>query len=104
MTGAHCCSYLVLHSWSNSLEHSSSWIVSWTVLGSLAILLVLEAALLTGDSFLDRPLGDLAFALLDISTDSISDVMALPPGDGVIHGLGNLLADLLGERHTGSGA
>ena len=30
----HCCSYLVLQSWSNSVEHSS-WMVSWTVLGRL---------------------------------------------------------------------
>ena len=54
------------------------------VVGNLAILLVLEAALLTGDSFLDRLLGDLAFALLDISADGVGDIMALPPGDGVI--------------------
>merc|ERR1719154_66977 len=67
------------------------------VIGSLAILPVLEAALLTRDGFLNRLLGDLTLALLDISTDSVSDVMALPPGDGVIHGLGNLLADLLGD-------
>ena len=67
------------------------------VIGSLAILLVLEAALLTGDSFLDRLLGDLALTLLDISTDGVGHIMALPPGDGVIHGLGHLLADLLGD-------
>merc|ERR1719341_2080872 len=75
------------------------------VIGSLAILPVLEAALLTRDSFLNRLLCDLTFALLDISTDSISDVMALPPGDGVIHRLGNLLADLLGDlaAHWGRG-
>merc|ERR1719489_672448 len=65
------------------------------VIGSLAILLVLEAALLTGDSFLDRLLGDLTLALLAVSADGVGDIMALPPGDGVVHGLGNLLADLL---------
>merc|ERR1711971_897699 len=59
------------------------------VVGILAILLVLKAALLTGDSFLNRFLGDLTIALLDISTDGVSNIMALPPGDGVIHSLGN---------------
>merc|ERR1719360_70729 len=67
------------------------------VIGSLAILLILKAALLTGDSLLDRLLGDLALALLDISTHGVGDIMALPPGDGVIHGLGHLLTNLLGD-------
>merc|ERR1719500_2125814 len=67
------------------------------VIGSLAILLVLEAALLTGDGFLDRLLGDLALALLDISTDGVGDIVALSPGDGVVHGLGNLLTHFLGD-------
>ena len=67
------------------------------IIGSLAILPVLEAALLTGDGFLNRLLGDLTLALLDISTDGVGDIMALSPGDGVIHSLGNLLADLLGD-------
>merc|ERR1719500_1928449 len=70
------------------------------VIGSLAILLVLEAALLTGDSFLDRLLGDLTPTLLDISTDGVGHIMALSPGDGVIHGLGHLLAYLLGDLAT----
>merc|ERR1719354_1454666 len=51
------------------------------VIGGLAILLELKAAQLAGDSLLDRLLGDLALALLHIS----------------IHGLGHLLADLLGD-------
>merc|ERR1719312_83040 len=67
------------------------------VIGGLAILLVLKATLLTGDSFLNRLLRDLALALLDISTHGVGDIMALPPGDGVVHGLGHLLADLLGD-------
>ena len=67
------------------------------VIGSLAILLVLKAALLARDGFLDRSLGDLTLALLDISTHGVGDIMALPPGDGVIHGLGNLLTDFLGD-------
>ena len=67
------------------------------VVGSLAILPVLDTALLTGDGFLNRLLRNLTFALLDISTDGVGDIMALPPGDGVIHSLGNLLADLLGD-------
>ena len=67
------------------------------VIGSLAVLAVLEAALLTGDGLLDWSLGDLALALLDISANGVGDIMALPPGDGVIHSLGNLLANLLGD-------
>merc|ERR1719452_246538 len=67
------------------------------VIGSLAILLVLEAALLTGDGFLNRLLRNLALAFLDISTDGVGHIMALPPGDGVVHGLGNLLTYLLGD-------
>merc|ERR1719500_2224222 len=67
------------------------------IVGSLAIILVLKAALLTGDSFLDRLLGDLTLALLDISTDGVGNIVALSPGDGVIHGLGHLLTDLLGD-------
>ena len=65
------------------------------VIGSLTVLAVLEAALLTGDRLLDRSLGDLALTLLDISADGISDIMTLPPGDGVVDGLGNLLTHLL---------
>jgi len=67
------------------------------VVGSLAILLVLEAALLARDSLLNWLLGNLALPLLDISTDGVGDVMALPPGDGVVNSLGNLLAHLLGD-------
>ena len=67
------------------------------VIGSLAILLVLKAALLARDSLLDRSLGDLTLALLDISTHGVGDIMALPPGDGVIHSLGHLLTDFLGD-------
>ena len=65
------------------------------VVGSLTVLAVLEAALLAGDGLLDRPLGDLALPLLDISADGVGDVVALPPGDGVVDGLGHLLTDLL---------
>jgi len=65
------------------------------VISSLTVLAVLEAALLTGDGLLHRPLGDLALALLDISADGVGYVMALPSGDGVVDGLGHLLTDLL---------
>ena len=65
------------------------------VIGSLAVLAVLEAALLTGDGLLHRPLGDLALTLLDFSADGVGDVMALPSSDGVVNGLGHLLTDLL---------
>ena len=65
------------------------------VVGSLTVLAVLEATLLTGDGLLHRPLGDLALALLDFSADGVGYVMALPSGDGVVNGLGHLLTDLL---------
>merc|ERR1711910_215164 len=67
------------------------------VIGSLAVLAILQTALLTGDRLLDWSLGDLALALLDISADGVGDIMALPPGDGVVDGLWNLLAHLLGN-------
>jgi len=67
------------------------------VVSSLAVLAVLEAALLAGDRLLYRSLRDLALPLLEISADGVGDIMALPPGDGVVDGLGNLLAHLLGH-------
>merc|ERR1740128_638464 len=67
------------------------------VISSLAILLVLEAALLAGDSLLDGLLGDQTLSLLDISTHSVGDIMALPPGHGVVNRLRHLLTDLLGD-------
>ena len=67
------------------------------VISSLAVLAVLEAALLTGDGLLDWSLGDLALALLEISADGVGDIMALPPGDGVVDSLWDLLAHLLGH-------
>ena len=70
------------------------------VIGSLTVLVILEAALLTRDSLLDWPLGDLALPLLDNSTDGVGDILALPPGDGVVDGLGHLLTDLSGNLAT----
>ena len=67
------------------------------VISSLTVLAVLEAALLTGDRLLNWSLGDLALALLEISADGVGDIMALPPGDGVVDGLGHLLTYLLGH-------
>ena len=67
------------------------------VIGSLTVLAILEAALLTRDRLLDWPLGDLALTLLDISANGVGDIVALPPGDGVVDGLGDLLAHLLGH-------
>ena len=52
---------------------------------------------MTRDYSLDRLLGDLTFPLLDISAHGVGDIMALPPGDGVIHSLGHLFTDLLGD-------
>ena len=34
---------------------------------------------------------------LYIGTDGVGDIMALPPGDSVVHSLGNLLAHFLGD-------
>ena len=65
------------------------------VIGSLTVLAVLEAALLTGDRLLDRSLGDLTLPLLDISADGVGDIMAFPPGDGVVDSLWHLFAHLL---------
>ena len=67
------------------------------IIGSLAVLAVLEAALLAGDRLLYRSLRDLALPLLDISAHGVGDVVALPPGDGIVDGLGHLLTDLLGD-------
>ena len=67
------------------------------VIGSLAVLAILQTALLTGDRLLDWPLGDLALALLEISADGVGDIMALPSGDGVVCGFRDLLTDLLGH-------
>merc|ERR1719342_325946 len=54
------------------------------VLCSLTILSVLESTLLPGDRLLNRSLGDLTFALLDISTHSIRDFATLLLGDRFI--------------------
>ena len=67
------------------------------VIGSLAVLAILQTALLTGDRLLDWPLGDLALALLEIGADGVGDIMALPSGDGVVCGFRDLLTDLLGH-------
>ena len=67
------------------------------VIGSLAVLAILQTALLTGDRLLNWSLGDLALALLEISADGVGDIMALPPGDGVVDGLGDLLTHLFGN-------
>ena len=49
------------------------------------------------NSLLNWLLRDWTLLLLDIGTHSVGDIKALPPGDGVIDGLGNLLMDLLGN-------
>ena len=67
------------------------------VISSLTVLAVLEATLLARDGLLDRFLGDLALTLLDISANGVGDIMALPPGDGVVDGLGDLLTHLFGH-------
>ena len=65
------------------------------VIGSLTVLAVLEATLLARDGLLDRSLGDLTLPLLDISADGVGDIMAFPPGDGVVDSLWHLFAHLL---------
>merc|ERR1719300_2299248 len=54
------------------------------VLCSLAILPVLEPTLLPGDRLLNRPLGDLTFALLDIGTHSVRNFATLLFGNRFI--------------------
>ena len=67
------------------------------VLSSLAVLLVLESALLAGHSLLDRSLCDLTLPLLDIRADLVSNIMALLPGHRLVGGPGNLVAHFLGD-------
>ena len=67
------------------------------VLGLLAVLLVLEAALSPGHGLLDRPLGDLALALLDVGAGGVGHLLALLLGHRLVLGPGHLLAHLLGH-------
>jgi len=67
------------------------------VLCSLTILPVLESTLLPGDRLLNRSLGDLTFALLDISTNSVRNLATLLLGNRFIGGLRHLVADFLGN-------
>ena len=67
------------------------------VVGGVAILLVIQRALLPGDSLLDRFLGNLALALLDIRAQGIGHIATLPPGHSLVGCLRHLLAHLLGH-------
>merc|ERR1719474_2270251 len=67
------------------------------VLSSFTFLPILDPTLLTRDSLLNRSLGDLTLALLDISTDSIWNTSTLLLGDGLIGSLWDLVAHLLGN-------
>jgi len=70
------------------------------VLSSLAFLPILDLTLLTRDRLLNRSLGDLTLALLNISTDGIGNISTLLLGDGLIRGLGDLVTHLLGNLST----
>ena len=70
------------------------------ILGSLTLASELSIALLTRDSLLDRPLGDLTLTLLDVSTDGIRNGSALLPGNGLKCSLGSLFANFLGNLST----
>jgi len=50
--------------------------------------------------FLDRLLGDLTSSLLGVGTSFTLDISALLPGHRLVGGLGNLIADLLGDLTT----
>jgi len=70
------------------------------VLSSLAIFPILDPTLLTRDRLLNRSLGNLTLALLDISTDGVRNISTLLLGDGLIGSLGDLVAHLLGNLST----
>jgi len=57
--------------------------------------------------FLDRLLGNLTCSFLGVGTGLTLDISALLPGHRLVTGLGNLIADLLGDLTTyrlGSGS
>merc|ERR1719474_463835 len=70
------------------------------VLSSLTFLPILDPTLLTRDRLLNRSLGNLTFALLDISTDSVRNISTLLLGDRLIGSLGDLITHLLGNLST----
>ena len=64
------------------------------------LVLDLDRAFSPLNLFLNRFLGDLTCSLLGIGTGFTLDVSALLPGHGLVGGLGNLVADLLGDLTT----
>merc|ERR1719308_15220 len=70
------------------------------VLSRLTILPILDPTLLTRDRLLNRSLGDLTLALLDVSTDGVWNISTLLLGDGLVGSLGYLIANLLGNLST----
>merc|ERR1719462_629302 len=70
------------------------------VLSSFAVFSELKSTLLTRNSLLDRPLGDLTFSFLNISTNSVWDVATLFLGHRLVCGLRDLVAHFLGNLST----
>merc|ERR1719291_843602 len=95
------CEIWHLRSWTLAQAVSAtswhSFLVTVSYLGLLAVLLVLEAALSPGHGLLDRPLRDLALALLDVGAGGVGHLLALLPGHRLVLGPGHLLAHLLGH-------
>ena len=74
----------------------------WNIyyLSSFAVFSELKSTLLTRNSLLDRPLGDLTFSFLNISTNSVWDIATLFLGHRLVCGLRDLVAHFLGNLST----
>merc|ERR1711973_809470 len=70
------------------------------ILSSFAVFSELKSTLLARNSLLDRPLGDLTFSLLNISTNSVWDIATLFLGHRLICGLWDLVAHFLRNLST----
>jgi len=80
------------------LLHSGTLLTDVIDRGTLV--LNLDRAFSPLNLFLNRLLGDLTCSLLGVGTSFTLDVSALLPGHGLVGGLGNLIADLLGNLTT----
>merc|ERR1719423_317970 len=80
------------------LLHSGTLLTDVIDRGTLV--LNLDRAFSPLNLFLNRLLGDLTCSLLGVGPSFTLDVSALLPGHGLVGGLGNLIADLLGNLTT----
>ena len=69
-------------------------------LSCFAVFSELKSTLLARNGLLDRPLGDLTFSFLNISTNSVWDVATLFLGHRLVCGLWDLVAHFLGNLST----